>query len=108
MIGRAHEIRVEDLRANDAIFGRLPVQPNSTIYCNIDTDVPIWNGILCRRCLDADQLELLIGHVAVKTLLHQVHSGLTSLFALVDLVTLKAPPSQLSQVSFLLVHIVAG
>ena len=87
------------------------VYPYSLIRrSNIDTDVviPIWNGILCRRCLDADQLGLLIGHVAVKTLLHKVHSGLPSLFALIDLVTLKAPPSQLSQVSFLLVHIVAG
>lgn len=76
----------------------------------IDTDrvIAIRNGIPCRRCLDADQLGLLIGHVAVKTLLHRVHSGLPSLFALIDLVTLKAPLSQLSQVSFLLVHIMAG
>jgi len=70
--------------------------------------IAIPNGILCRRRLDADQLGLLIGHVAVETLLHRVHSGFPSLFALIDLVTLKAPLSQLSQVSFLLVHIVAG
>ena len=76
----------------------------------MDTDrvIAIPNGILCRRRLDADQLRLFIGHVAIKTLLHQVDSGFPSLFALIDLVTLKAPLSQLSQVSFLLVHIVAG
>jgi hypothetical protein len=46
--------------------------------------------------------------VAVQTLLNQVHSGFPRLFALIDLMTLKAPLSQLSQVSFLFVHIVAG
>jgi hypothetical protein len=46
--------------------------------------------------------------VAIKTLLDELYSGLPSLFALIDLVTLKAPLSQLSQISFLLVHIVAG
>ena len=76
----------------------------------MDTDrvITIRNGILCRRCLDADQLGLLIGHVAIKTLLDQVYSCIPSLFALIDLVTLKAPPRQPRQVSFLFVHIVAA
>jgi hypothetical protein len=46
--------------------------------------------------------------MAVKTLLHQVSSGFPSLLALIDLMTLKAAPSQLTQVSFLFVHVMAG